>query len=220
MWLLKTRPDLLFTVSLLSRYLQCATKEHYNFARDRPLRYLRETLGHGLEFLAGTGEWILTGSADSDLAGDINTARSTLAGHLQVGEIGSLIDYCKLARAIATCTGQAETYAMLNVSKSAVWLRGLLEELAHPMKEPTVIKTDNHGVFLQSTKAINHSEAKHYRIAQAYIREKVKDGTIAVTEIRTDYNESDLFTKALHGPAVRRHKRQIMGPQSAAGKSV
>ena len=44
MWMLKTRPDLLFTVNLLSRYLQCATKEHYNFARDRPLRYLRETL--------------------------------------------------------------------------------------------------------------------------------------------------------------------------------
>ena len=62
-WLFKTRPDMLFTGNLLSRFLKCATRAHYDLAVSRPLRYLRGTINNGIAFQPGTGEWVLSGAA-------------------------------------------------------------------------------------------------------------------------------------------------------------
>jgi hypothetical protein len=67
-------------------------------------------------------------------------------------------------------------------------------------------------VLKQSTKAINHSGAKHYRIGQAYIRSNGDDGIVLVEGIDTADNPADIFTKALHATAFNRHCDTIMGP--------
>jgi hypothetical protein len=211
-WLFKTRPDLKFTICLLSRFLQTATQRHLDIALNRPLRYLRKTTFYGLIFRAGQGDWVLSGKADADLAGDITTARSTLGHCLKLGEYGSIITHCKLDRRICTSTGQSETYAMQSLVKDVMWARGLLAELGLPMTDPTVLKTDNDGVLKQSTKTINHTTAKHYRIAQAYIREKCLNGTIAVHGEDTKTNEADMLTKALANSLFSPHSTTIMGP--------
>ena len=77
----------------------------------------------------------------------------------------------------------------------------------------TSVLTDNDGVLKQSTKAINHATAKHYRIGQAYIRSKVDDQTVNVEGVNTSQNPSDFFTKALLRPVFDRHRHAIMGPQ-------
>jgi hypothetical protein len=175
-WLsIRTRPELRFLISLLSRFLQSATDAHVQVARDRPLRYLKGTRSDGLVFFPGAGKFRATGSADSDLAGDLNSSRSTLGWYGKLGDFGAVIVHCGLDRKISTATGQAETYAMLGLVKTIVWLRILLAELHFEMDEPTELRTDNDGVLKQNTKSINHTTTKHYRIAQAYIREKVRD---------------------------------------------
>ena len=213
-WLIKTRPDLLFTVCLLSRFLRCATQQHLDIARGRPLRFLRKTMNHGLVFSPGDGEWILSGASDSDHGGDLKTARSTLGHYLRLGQFGSIVTHCGLDRKISTSTGQAETYAMQSLVKDVVWARGLLRELGVPMTGPTPLRTDNDGVLKQSTKVINHTVAKHYRIAQAYIRQHVYDETVEVRGEDTSDNEVDMFTKALLAPLFMKHSGPIMGPQS------
>ena len=75
------------------------------------------------------------------------------------------------------------------------------------------MRTDNDGVLKQSTKMVNHTDAKHYRIAQAYIRQHVQDETVVVLGEDTDDNETDMFTKALHAPKFMKHSVPIMGPQ-------
>ena len=95
-----------------------------------------------------------------------------------------------------------------------VWARVFLDELGFPMRLATPLRTDNDGVLKQSTKTINHTTAKHYRIAQAYIREKVSNSTIVVLGEDTETNEADIFTKALLAPAFLRHQATIMGPQT------
>ena len=91
----------------------------------------------------------------------------------------------------------------------------MLRELRHAQRGPTVLLTDNAGVFKQATKAINHTIAKHYRIAQAYIRSMVSDGVVEIAEVDTKENTSDMLTKALHAPLFRYHKAALMGPQTA-----
>jgi hypothetical protein len=212
-WLLKTRPDMMFTVNLLCRFLKSATRQHYDLARGRPLRYLKGTVTHGLVFQPGTAKWDLSGASDSDLAGDLNSARSTTGFFAKMGEYGAVVCSSTLEKKVSTSTGQAETYAMQSLTKEVVWDRHLLRELRHEQEARTLLLTDNDGVLKQSTKAINHSTAKHYRIAQAYIRSKVDDNTIEVGPIDTSLNAADMFTKALPATSFLRHRATIMGPQ-------
>ena len=214
-WLFKTRPDMLFTGNLLSRFLKCATKAHLDLALNRPLRYLKGTLSYGIVFQPGSGEWKLSGAADADLAGDLTTARSTSGYYTRIGDYGAIACSSVLEKKVSTSTGQAETYALQSLVKEVVWDRHMLSSLKAPPQAPTIVLTDNDGVLKQSTKTINHTAAKHYRIAQAYIRRKGEDGTILVGGVDTTMNPTDMFTKALHAPLFKRHRHTIMGPQEA-----
>jgi hypothetical protein len=214
MWLRKTRPDLQFLLSLLCRFLKNATHQHLVIARGRPLRFLKKTVSYGVAFYPGPGEWILSGASDSDLAGDLTTARSTMGYYACLGQFGAVLSGCTLERKICTSVGQAETYAMLILMKSIVWLRTLLSELGFPQQGPTPLAVDNDGVRQQSTNSINHSAAKHYRIAQSYIRQKVDDKVAVCNRVDSDLNPSDIYTKALYALLFLRHQGVIMGPQS------
>lgn len=88
-----------------------------------------------------------------------------------------------------------------------------MEDLGCSQKSPTPVFTDNDGVIKQSTKAINHTAAKHYRTAQAYIREKQASAVIKVGSVDTSQNAADMLTKALPKDAFFRHRQTIMGPQ-------
>jgi hypothetical protein len=212
-WLYKTRPDMMFTINLLCRFLKCATQQHYVLTCGRPLRYLKGSASHGIVFKAGEGKWELSGVSDSDLAGDLKSARSTIGCVMKLGEFGAVMCSSTLERKISTSTGQAETYGLQSLVKEAVWERHFLSELGLPLENATSLKTDNQGVQKQTIKAINHATAKHYRIAQAYIRSKCKDRTVRVGYVNTNDNDADIFTKALHAPAFLRHRAAIMGPQ-------
>jgi hypothetical protein len=207
MWILKTRPDLCFTVNFLARYLRTATKRHLTIA-FRALRYLKGTMNHGIVFQAGgPQDGVLSGEADADLSGDLRTARSTSGYYIKYGPYGTIACSSSLERKISTSTGQAETYAMASLAKEVVWCRLLALELKHPMPGPTEVKTDN------AKYQVNHSTAKHYRIAQAYIRALVADGTLTVGQVGSLFNGSDVFTKNVVRLLMVRHCLTTMGPQ-------
>ena len=89
----------------------------------------------------------------------------------------------------------------------------MLHELGFPQPKPTQILTDNQGVLIQSEKSVNHSVAKHYRIAQAFIRQLVASGVVKGCDVRSGENCSDFGTKPLLTEPFVRHRYTIMGPQ-------
>jgi hypothetical protein len=213
LWLTtKTRFDMSFCVNVLCRFLKCATEAHYTLARGRPLRYLRGTLYTGLVLHPGIGDWVLSAGADADFAGDFTNSRSMMGSFIKLGDFGTVSSGCYLERKVATSPGHAETYAMQSVVKDVTWFRHLLSELQHPQLARTTVTTDNDGVRIQSTKPINYSKARHFRVSQAYVRGKEEDGTIDVQRVDTDQNPADLFTKPLHSLLFVRHRNSIMGP--------
>jgi hypothetical protein len=215
MWLCcRTRPDLNYVINLFSRFVRCASMKHYNFLHDRPLRYLNGTRDYGLVYFPGKEEWRLSGSSDSDLAGDLSSSRSILSYHTRIGQYGNLSSSSSMERKICTSTGQAETYAFFNLLKEVIWERNLLSELGFPQQNPTYCYSDNDGVIIQSTKVVNHATAKHYRIAQAFIRQVCADGVAKAIPIHTSLNPSDIGTKpSLSASTFQRHVLSIMGPQ-------
>ena len=213
MWLMRTRPDMLFTINLLARYLQNATWDHVAIAKGRPFKYLAGTTSYGIVISPGNVEWRLSGAADSDLAGDLNSARSTSGTMAQLGQYGNVSATSRLDRKVSTSTGQAETYALQELCKEIIWIRLLLDELGHRQVSSTPCFTDNDGVLIQATKAVNHAMAKHYRIAQAFIRMLATNKEVIVKRVGTVDNPADIFTKPLPKPSFQQHRLAIMGPQ-------
>ena len=118
---------------------------------------------------------------------------------MKVGAYGTVYCNSSLERKVSTSSGQAETYAMTSLVKEVVWLRQFMSELRLPVVGAVALLTDNDGVLKQSKNAINHSRVKHYRVSQAYIRDKVADGSVDIQEVNTVENEADMLTKALGG---------------------
>lgn len=65
-YLVNTRPNIAFTVGMVSRYMQRPTTMHLA-AVKRILRYIKGTLQFGLIYAEGSGNNVVTGFSDSDL---------------------------------------------------------------------------------------------------------------------------------------------------------
>ncbi|XP_061362008.1 uncharacterized mitochondrial protein AtMg00810-like [Gastrolobium bilobum] len=69
-----TRPDIMFVVSLISRYMEHPKQDHFSAAK-RILRYIKGTISHGL-FYTHSQDSRLIGYADSDYSGDVDDIHS------------------------------------------------------------------------------------------------------------------------------------------------
>lgn len=74
-YLTVTRPDLIYSVNLVSRYMENPTEQHM-LAAKRILRYLQGTIGFGIQY-KHVGEEKLVGYVDNDYAGDEDDRKST-----------------------------------------------------------------------------------------------------------------------------------------------
>ena len=75
MYLTATRPDLMFVVSIISRYMENPLELHLQIAK-RVLQYLRGTIDFGIFYRKG-GDDELVACTDSDYAGDLEDRKST-----------------------------------------------------------------------------------------------------------------------------------------------
>ncbi|KAG6507176.1 hypothetical protein ZIOFF_032517 [Zingiber officinale] len=70
-----TRPDILYAVGLVSRYMEDPTTTHLKIAK-RILRYIKGTIDFGLLY-STSNHFKLEGYSDSDWGGDIDDRKST-----------------------------------------------------------------------------------------------------------------------------------------------
>ncbi|KAH7569100.1 hypothetical protein JRO89_XS06G0105600 [Xanthoceras sorbifolium] len=75
LYLTSTRPDLMFSSVLLSRFMHSPSNVYFGIGK-RVLRYLKGTIKYGIWFKVG-GELILRGYTDSDWAGYVDDSKST-----------------------------------------------------------------------------------------------------------------------------------------------
>lgn len=75
MYLTATRPDILFPVSLLSRFMHCPSELHLKAAK-RVVRYIKGTINYGVKYCK-VQDFKLFGFSDSDWAGSLDDMKST-----------------------------------------------------------------------------------------------------------------------------------------------
>ena len=185
--MIRTRPDITFAVSALSRYLVKPTHRHRQTAMH-VLNYLRGTQDIGVTYKTGERvdnfpEELLnvetasepTGAVDSDFGNDTDESKST-TGYLIMMNGGAISWKSKRQSMVATSTCHAEYIAASELAREIVWLRMLLNEIGFKLKYPSVVLEDNAAalqmVFTKSTIERNN----HIRVRRHYVRECMEFG--------------------------------------------
>jgi hypothetical protein len=154
-----TRPDIAHAVGVVSRYMSNPGKQHWE-AVKWILRYLRGTSDMSLCF-AGA-DLKLQGYVDADLAGDVDSRKSTTGFVYTLG--GTAVCWAsKLQKIVAISTIEAEYVALTEAGKEMVWLQSFLDELGKK-NEMGILHSDSQSAIFLAKNPAYHSRTKHIQL--------------------------------------------------------
>ncbi|XP_074378547.1 secreted RxLR effector protein 161-like [Apium graveolens] len=192
-YLVHTRPDIAYSVGIVSRFMEKPTAVHRNVVK-RILRYVSDTLHLGLTYLKKPGAGSLTGYSDSDLGGQTDDRKSTSAMVFYLDD--SLITWIsQKQRCVALSSCEAEFMAATAAACQAIWLRNLLAKLTGEEVGPVVLHIDNKSAIDLTKNPVFHGRSKHINIRYHFIRERVERKEIVIKHVSTDLQRADILTK-------------------------
>ena len=125
-YLVNTRPDLSFSVGMVSRFMECPNSEHWG-AIKRIVRYVAGTSKLGCKFVKGPHS-DLTGFTDSDHAGDLEKRKSTTGVLFFLGS-NAITWSSQKQKVVSLSSCESEYIAAATGACQGVWLSRLLAEL-------------------------------------------------------------------------------------------
>jgi hypothetical protein len=189
-----TRPDILYGVGLVSRYMESPTTTHFKAAK-RILRYVKGTIDFGLLY-PSSNEFKLVGYSDSDWGGDVDDRKSTTEFIFYLGS--SAFTWSSKKQPIVTLsTCEAEYVAATSSVCHAIWLRKLLKELHMPQEDATEIFVDNKSAIALVKNPVFHDRSKHIDTRYHFIRECIAKKEVQLKFVKTHDQVADIFTKPL-----------------------
>lgn len=193
-YLAVTRPDLAYSVHILSQFMQAPRIEHWEAAL-RVVRYLKGTPGQGI-LLRADSELTLKGWCDSDWAACPITRRS-LTGWLVFLGHSPISWKTKKQHTVSRSSAEAEYRSLAAITCELKWLKGLLLSLGvhHPKAIP--IFCDSQSALHIAQNPVFHERTKHIEVDCHFVRDAITDGLIAPSYVPTTVQLADIFTKAL-----------------------
>ncbi|GJT48318.1 ribonuclease H-like domain, reverse transcriptase, RNA-dependent DNA polymerase [Tanacetum coccineum] len=212
-YLLHTRPDLSYSIGLLSRFMQ-EPKEQHMKAIKKVLRYVKGTKDYGITYKHNGGNKIYEYS-DSSYGVNTQEGNGTTGIIFYYGE--SPISWSTQKQAtVALSSCESEFIAATAAATQALWLKRLLSRLTHSDEEKITILVDNKSAIALMKNPVFHGRSKHIDTKYHFIRECVGRDDIQVEFVSGDYQKADILTKAL--PKIRfLTMRQLIGLKDLQG---
>ena len=138
------------------------------------------------------------GYTDSDFQSDRDSRKSTSGYVFTLG--GGAISWRSVKQSsIADSTMGAEYIAASEAAKEAVWLKNFLLDLGVVPSAQSAITLycDNSGAVANAKELRSHKREKHIKRKYHLIREIVSRGDAVVSQIASEENLADPFTKGL-----------------------
>ncbi|CAL2257015.1 unnamed protein product [Prunus armeniaca] len=175
MYLTATRPDMMYVINLISRFMERPTELHLNAAK-RVLRYLKGTVRFGLFYRKG-GKEELIGYTDSDYVGDQDDRKSTF-GYVFMLSSGAVSWSSKKQPVVTLSTTEAKFIAAASSACQAAWLRRIL-----------------HSTIKLSKNPVMHGRSKHIDVRFHFLRELTKDAVVELVQCSSREQVANIMTK-------------------------
>jgi hypothetical protein len=192
-YLTSTRPDIGYSVSVLSQFMVKPQESHWNEAKA-VLRYLKGTLDYGIKYTNAFDVELISYS-DSDRDGNPYDRRSTTGYAFGIGS-GVVSWSSKKEPTIYLSSTEAEYKALCATTCEVVSLRRILQDVGEEQKELTMIKCLNQS-SINIVNPIYHARTKNVDAQFHFVREKLQSNEIALMYYNTCENTVDIFTKTL-----------------------
>ena len=158
-----SRHDICFAANTLSSFVENPGEVHWKVAK-LVLRYLRGTVNKTLTFRK-TQVLDLLNFSDADWAGNIDNKRSTSGFCFKLSESSGLISCgCKAQKTLTTSTDEPKFNCVVEASKEAIHLCGIIGDLVISIKLPPKIFVDNRASTALSKHSMLHGKTKHCAI--------------------------------------------------------
>ena len=157
-----TRPDISYSVGVLSRYCANPGPIHCNLVMQI-FRYLAGTLELGITFKSNVTDE-LVGYTDSDWAGLKDGRRST-GGYAFLFSGGPVSHQSKQQATVALSSTEAEYMATTEAGKEALWIGQFLAALGYRLPgQPVSLKADNRRAIRLTENPEFHRRTKHIKV--------------------------------------------------------
>ncbi|PLW39709.1 hypothetical protein PCANC_15858 [Puccinia coronata f. sp. avenae] len=199
-----TRPDIAYSVSKLSQFLEQPGISHFR-AAVQVFRYLHHTKSLGLLFgMGGSEPPIISVNADW---GNCPDTRRSHTGYLATLN-HHIISWksCKQST-ISLSSTKAEYKALSDAGKEASWLINLCQEIFEDSPVKTaIIEVDNRGAInlARSQVSQNGFRTKHMDLWLHHIRDLICAKTISLKYVALASNSSDFLTKPVGRSKITR----------------
>ncbi|KAK6143244.1 hypothetical protein DH2020_023592 [Rehmannia glutinosa] len=196
-----TRSDILYTVGVVSRFMETPTSTHMKVAK-RILRYLKCMLDFRM-FYTSSDDYTLKGFCDSEFAGDIDN-RKTTSGFVFF-MVDCAMSWCSKKQTIVTLsTCESEYVAATSCTCHSIWLRKLLKGLHLSQVEATEIRIDNKSAQALTRNPMFHDQRNNIDTRYHFIRECIANKEVELKFVKTQDQVTDIFTKPLKFEDFRR----------------
>ncbi|MCO5591826.1 hypothetical protein L7F22_045818 [Adiantum nelumboides] len=110
---------------------------------------------------------------------------------------------------VALSSTEEEYRGAAMVACEVTWLELLLGDLGIQVQRSVVIHCINLSSIQLAQNPVFHARTKHIEVHYHFIRERVFDGSIDLTFVRTDEQVANIFTKALGAKKLRQFRAML-----------
>jgi hypothetical protein len=192
----RTRPDILFSIILLSQYNTAHTMMHVNMLLQ-VLQYVISTKHYSVNLSKATSERLYAYS-DASWASDRDSRRSFGGFLIFLG--GVPVSWgCKKQTVVAMSTMEAEFIAMVPCAKEIHWLSELYnsDNIFVSNEYCPVIYSDSLATVHFTKNQVENNRTKHIDIKYHFLRDWHSKGYFRIESVPGKLNIADIFTKWL-----------------------
>ena len=200
-YLCHTRPDITFSVSVLSRFMHNPWLQHLGAAK-RVLRYVAGTIDFGIWY-SKVSNFRLCGFSDSDWEGCLEGRRSPSGCIFSLG-FGAISWSSKKQDTVALSSSEAKYVAVIGATCQTVWRQRLLTDCFQVQEDTIEIFCDNKATTAMTKNPTFHSRTKHIDIRYHFIWNMVANEEITLSYCSTHKQVANILTKPL-----RRAKHEV-----------